>query len=86
MVRSIPSAAARMAAMRQDSAHLRQAQALAEVGHALRAGSTRVLPHMARIPETPALQGLPCAQGGLMEIEKYIRYSALAMGLMEIEN
>ena len=42
MVRSIPSAAARMAAMRQDSAHLRQAQALAEVGHALRAGSTQV--------------------------------------------
>jgi hypothetical protein len=42
MVRSIPSAAARMAAMRQDSAHLRQAQALAEVGQALRAGSTQV--------------------------------------------
>jgi hypothetical protein len=40
---------------------------------------------MARIPETPALQGLPCAQGGLMEIEKYIRYAPLAVGLMKIE-
>jgi hypothetical protein len=26
--------------------------------------------HMARITETPAPQGLPGAQGGLMEIEK----------------
>jgi hypothetical protein len=40
---------------------------------------------MARIPETPAPQGLPCAQGGLMEIEKYIRYAPLAVGLMKIE-
>jgi len=34
----------------------------------------------------PAPQGRPCAQGGLMEIENLFRSTALAVGLMEIEN
>jgi hypothetical protein len=41
----------------------------------------RSLRHMARITETPAPQGLPYAQGGLMEIEHLIRYTELAVGL-----
>jgi hypothetical protein len=67
--------------MRQDSARLRRAEVLVEVGQALQAGSTQASPAMARITDTPAPQGLPRAQGGLMEIEKYIRYAPFAVGL-----
>jgi len=36
---------------------------------------------MAGITDTPAPQGLPRTQGGLMEIENLFRYPALAVGL-----
>ena len=61
---------------------LRRAKALAEVGQALRAGSTQVPLAMARIPETPAPQGLPCAQGGLEPARTASRPTTDDVGLL----
>ena len=61
---------------------LRRAEALSEIGQALRAGSTQVPLAMARIPETPAPQGLPCAQGGLEPARTASRPTTDDVGLL----